>query len=160
MHVLPPIGVADQIVRFVESLEVSREWLPPSAQASSFSQNIVHEVHHVASGHSHAVAHEFASIVPFRLDVGFKSFDKSLGFLFVPAASVSAASPAACFFLRRPVVHHGHSCRLLRAHIAHVVEATQELNAQRYLLPVLQIHSSDDRFQFVVVTSNDVSDRI
>ena len=157
---------------------MSREWLPPSAQASSFSQNIVHEVHHVASGHSHAVAHEFASIVPFRLDVGFKSFDKSLGFLSQrfqtavrdivfytiyscrPRRFRFRCSPAACFFLRRPVVHHGHSCRLLRAHIAHVVEATQELNAQRYLLPVLQIHSSDDRFQFVVVTSNDVSDRI
>ena len=53
----------------------------------------------------------------------------------VPAASVSAASPAACFFLRRPIVHHGHSCRLLRTHIIHVVDATQELIVQRYLLP-------------------------
>ena len=105
----------------------------PRRRLLSFSQNIVHEVHHVSSGHSHAVAYEFASIVRFRLDVGFKFFDKSLGFLFrtlsamtastrstaaVPAASVSAASLAVCFFLCRPVLHHGHSCRLLRAHIS------------------------------------------
>ena len=31
---------------------------------------------------------------------------------------------------------------------------------QRYLLPVLQIHSSDARFYFVVETSNDVFDRV
>ena len=46
-----------------------------------FSQNIVHEVYHVASCHSDAIAHEFASIVPFRLGVGFESFHQSLGFL-------------------------------------------------------------------------------
>ena len=63
-------------------------------------------------------------------------------------------------FLRRPIVHHGHSCRLLGVYIVHVVVATQELITQRYLLPVLQIHSSDDRFYFVVETSNDVSDRV
>ena len=82
MHVLPPIGVADQIFRYFESLEVSREWLPPRRRRLlSFSQYIVHEVYHVASGHSHAVAHEFASTVPFRLGVGFKSFHQLLGFL-------------------------------------------------------------------------------
>ena len=64
------------------------------------------------------------------------------------------------FFLRRPVVHHGHSCRLLRAYMVHVFVATRELIMQRYLLPVLQIHSSDDRFYVVVETSNDVSDRV
>ena len=63
-------------------------------------------------------------------------------------------------FLRRPVVHHGHSCRLLRAYTVHVVVANQELIVHRYLLPVLQIHSSDDRFNFVVDTSNDVSDSV
>ena len=86
---------------------------------------------------------------------GFMSFHKSFRFLLRvfgtlsvisastrsiaddPAASVSAASPAACFFLRRPVVHYSRSCRLLRAYIVHVVIATQELVVQRYLLPVL-----------------------
>ena len=76
------------------------------------------------------------------------------------AASVSPASSEARFFLRRHVVHHGHLCRLLRAYIFHVVVAAQELIIQRYLLPVLQIHSSDDRFHFVVETSNDVSDSV
>ena len=64
------------------------------------------------------------------------------------------------FFLRHPVVHHGHSCRLLRVYIVQVVVATQALITQRYLLPVLQTHSSDDRFNFVVETSNDVFDRV
>ena len=64
------------------------------------------------------------------------------------------------FFLIRPVVHHGHSCRLLRVYIVYVVVAIQSLITQRYLLPVLQIRSSDDRFYFVFETSNDVSDRV
>ena len=67
---------------------------------------------------------------------------------------------SATFLFATPVVHRGHSCRLLRAYIVHVVVATQELIVQRYLLPVLQIHSSDDRFHFVVETSNVVFDRI
>ena len=73
-----------------------------------FSQNIVHEVYHVASCHSDAVAHEFASTVPFRLGVGFESFHQPLGFLsqdfrdavrdigfYMTYFSVSAASPSA-----------------------------------------------------------------
>ena len=151
----------------------------PRRRLLSFSQNIVHEVHHVASGHSHAVAHEFASIVPFRLDVGFKSFDKSLGFLSqgfqnavgdVGFYTIYSCRPRRfrfrCFssdmFLfvsPRPSPRSLVSV-VARAYIVHVVEATQELIVQRYLLPVLQIHSRDDRFHFVVETSNDVSDRI
>ncbi|KAI0219379.1 hypothetical protein LSAT2_029069 [Lamellibrachia satsuma] len=128
MHALPPIRVAGQIIPYVETLEVSREWMPPRRHMLiSFSQNIVNEVHHVASGHNHAVAHEFDSIVPFRFGFGFKYFHRSLGFLtqgFLSAISASTrstaadpATPAASFFLRRPVVHNGHSCRLLRAYI-------------------------------------------
>lgn len=57
--------VVDQIVHYVESLEVTCEWLLPRRhRLLSFSQNIV------TSGYSVIFEHEFASIVPFHFGFG------------------------------------------------------------------------------------------
>ena len=114
------------IVRYVELLEVSREWLLPRRhKLLSFSQNIVHEVYHVACCHSDAVAHEFVSIVPFRFDSfhqslcflsqGFREAVRDIGF-YTTYVSVSAASPAARSLCIAPslnmVTHVGCCVRL------------------------------------------------
>ena len=77
--VVPSLWVTDQVHRDVEALELVSKTFPSHLHdVFSFSQNIVHEIHHVASGHHFTVMHELDSIIPVDGGVRFEFFYQPL----------------------------------------------------------------------------------
>ena len=155
MHVLPPIGVADPSTQASFFFSKHRAMLIPvtAMQSHKNSSRSFHSA--LVSALSQSTNHLAFFLRVFGILSAMSVCTRST--TADPAASVSAASPTARSYLRWPVVHQGHSYRLLRAYIVDVIVATQELIVQCYLLPVLQIRSSDDRLHFVVKIPRDVS---